>query len=40
MFILCHPNRKNMAKEKDLVPKFLIMSKEKLLENYLSSSPK
>lgn len=40
MFILCHPNRKNMAKEKDLVPKFLIMSKEKLLENYLPSSPK
>jgi len=35
MFILCHPNRKNMAKEKDLVPKFLVMSKERLLENYL-----
>ncbi|MGK5651372.1 YkoP family protein [Brevibacillus formosus] len=40
MFILCHPNRKNMTKEKDLVPKFLIMSKEKLLGNYLASPPK
>lgn len=35
MFILCHPNRKIMTKDKDLVPKFLVMSKEKLFERYL-----
>ncbi|MEJ8544991.1 YkoP family protein [Brevibacillus borstelensis] len=40
MFLLCHPNWRNMAKDKDMVPKFLVMSKEKLLEHYLPSDDK
>lgn len=35
MFILCHPGRNIRAKGKDLIPKFLVMSKEKLLNHYL-----
>ena len=37
--VACRQTLKNMAKEKDLVPKFLIMSKENLLENDLPSPP-
>lgn len=35
MFILCHPHPKDAFRGKDLAPKYLIMSKERLLKLYL-----
>ncbi|MED0890727.1 YkoP family protein, partial [Aneurinibacillus migulanus] len=38
LFILCHLNKQQGWKEKNLVPKFLIMSKEQLLSRYLQDA--
>jgi hypothetical protein len=38
LFILCHLNKQPRWKEKNLVPKFLIMSKEQLLSRYLQDT--
>ncbi|WP_052948047.1 YkoP family protein [Aneurinibacillus tyrosinisolvens] len=38
LFILCHLNKQQPWKEKNLVPKFLIMSKEQLLSRYLKDA--
>lgn len=38
LFIFCHLNKRQRWKEKNLVPKFLIMSKEELLSRYVQNA--
>jgi hypothetical protein len=38
MFILCHPNRERSWKQENMVPKFLLMSKEQLFQHYLQKT--
>nr|WP_139184959.1 MULTISPECIES: hypothetical protein [Aneurinibacillus] len=37
MFILCHPDKKGVFRQKNPVPKFLLMSKEQIFNKYLQA---